>query len=407
MLVAFIAMNVVVSRSLDRGGDFLIEWKGARTLLFERGQPYSGATAAYVQEQVYGHRAQQGEKPYILTTPLPIVLLYFPGPFLEHILAIVAPGLSEDGSIPTGVFLFLCELALLLSLFISIRLTDWQPRRLFRLALFLLSALSLYNVWALMNASPVILLGLIYVGILAALRSEMDELAGGLMAISFYHWETGGLFMALVLLWIVARHRWRVLFGLLMALFVLVVISFLVYPNWLLPYLRAVLADLKWEYGYTPAKILGTLWPEYGHQAGQALSGIMIMLLAVEWAGGRKSDFRRFHWAACLSLAAAPLVGWRGEIQDLVILLIPLIFVFAVVRERWKAGYWLSGLLLSLVFIVPWAMLVGGSVPPALQQGFIYLFLPLFTVVGMYWTRWWSLRPARTWMERASAGEYR
>jgi hypothetical protein len=407
MLVAFIAMNVVVSRSLGRGADFLIQWKGARTLVFEKGEPYSGATAAYVQEQVYGRSARQGEKPYILTTPFPIMLLYLPAPVLEHLLAILAPSLSEDGSIPIGIFLFLSELALILSLFVSIKLTGWQPRPLFRIALFLLSGLSLYNMWALLNASPVVLLGLIYVGILAALGSELDELAGGLMAISFYHWETGGPFMALVLLWIVARRRWKVLFGLFMALFILVVVSFFIYPDWLLPYMRAVLADLRWEYGFTPAKIFGMLWPEYGHRAGEVLSGIMIMLLAIEWAGTRKADFRRFHWTACLSLAAAPLVGLRGEVQNLVILLTPLVLVFAVVRERWKAGYWLSGLLLSLVFVVPWAILVGGMVPAALQQEFIYLFLPLFTVIGLYWTRWWSLRPARTWLERASAGEYR
>ena len=46
-------------------------------MLFEKGDPYSGLTAAFVQEQVYGRSAHSGEKPYVLTTPFFILLLYF------------------------------------------------------------------------------------------------------------------------------------------------------------------------------------------------------------------------------------------------------------------------------------------------------------------------------------------
>ena len=49
-----------------------------------------------------------------------------------------------------------------------------------------------------MEASPVLLLGLIYAGILFALRAEQDELAGALMAVSLYYWEVGGPFLILV-----------------------------------------------------------------------------------------------------------------------------------------------------------------------------------------------------------------
>jgi hypothetical protein len=52
-------------------------------------------------------------------------------------------------------------------------------------------------------------------------------------------------------------------------------------------------------------------------------------------------------------------------------------------------------------------VLFAGFVPVRFQQETLFLWLPLFCLTGMYWIRWWALRPARTWLERAAINEYR
>lgn len=395
MLAAFISMNIAVAGRTGRGGDLLLPWRGIRAALFEGGEPYSGATANAVQREVYGRGARAGEKPYILDTPFQIMLLYTP------------LGALQDPTLARGVDLFLLEAGLLALTFLSVQLTDWKPRRLFAILLFLLTALSFYSLWSLLEGSPAALLGLIYAGILLSLRGEKDELAGTLMALSLFGWEIGGPFLALIFLRIFQQRRWRVLSGFFMTSFVMLVIAFFLYPGWVVPFLRANLANFRWDYGFTPGAVFTRIWPECGERLGWALTGSLLVTLFLEWRAARKAEFRRFYWSACVALAATPLLGLRTEMQNLVVLIIPLAFIFAIARERWKAGYWLSGMLLALVFLVPWALLLGAGIPARLRDDLLFLFLPVFTVAGLYWIRWWAIRPPRTWLERATIPEYR
>jgi hypothetical protein len=123
--------------------------------------------------------------------------------------------------------------------------------------------------------------------------------------------------------------------------------------------------------------------------------------LGYEWSAARSGDFRRFYWAACLSIAAAPLLGLRTEMEHLAVLIIPLALVFAIIHERWKKyGNWFAALLIILVFALPWSLEIfaldtfGKS-----ADEIVFLFLPIFTIVGLYWIRWWALHPPRVWAD--------
>lgn len=397
IITAFIAMGTAAARLAGRGGDFLLPWRAARGFLFEDTEPYGAEIARQVQQDVYGReaRAAVGEKPYILDEPFPVELFFLPLGFIH------------EAAMARGVYLLVSESALLALTFLSLRLTDWQPRRLFTILFFLVSALNFYSLTSLLEGSPVFVLGVLYAGVLLALRSGSDELAGALMALSMHRLEIGGLFLLFVLLRVLRQQRWRVLSGVFMTLFVLLALSFFADPGWVLSYLRATLANLHWSYGLSPGVILTGLWPEWGPRLGWGLTGLLLVVLASEWAAGATGDFRRFYWAACLTLAVTPLAGVRSELQSLAVLIIPLALIFAVVRERWRAGYWLGGSLLLLLFAAPWAVSLGTFVPPGLRQQVIFLLLPGFTVAGLYWTRWWAIRPPRTWLERVSVPEYR
>ena len=83
--------------------------------------------------------------------------------------------------------------------------------------------------------------------------------------------------------------------------------------------------------------------------------------------------------------------------EHLAVLVIPLALIFAIIHDRWhRIGNWLTFLLMLFVFGVPWAInyflldRLGD-----MSQEIIFLFLPLFTLIGLYWIRWWAIRPPR------------
>jgi Flp pilus assembly protein protease CpaA len=83
--------------------------------------------------------------------------------------------------------------------------------------------------------------------------------------------------------------------------------------------------------------------------------------------------------------------------EHLAVLVIPLALVFAIVHDRWRRiGNWLTFLLMLFAFGTPWA--INYFLPDrlgAMSQEIIFLFLPLFTLIGLYWIRWWAIRPPR------------
>ena len=87
----------------------------------------------------------------------------------------------------------------------------------------------------------------------------------------------------------------------------------------------------------TSARFLLNFFPAQGAILGWILTIGLFILLGYEWSSARSGRLeRRFYWAACLSLAVAPLLGLRTEMEHLVVLIIPLALVFAIVHDRWR-----------------------------------------------------------------------
>ena len=371
--------------TLKDGGDFYVHWVGARTFLQDRIDPYSGEVPAQVQRLVYGGPAAAGNEPYILDTPFHILLLYFPTSLLPNPL------------MARAIFTLILELTLFALAIISLRLTEWEAPIIFYIVFVLVAIFNFYTFQAIYEASPILLLALMYAEILIALRAEMDEVAGAFIAASFYHWEVGAPFLILVVLRVYYEKRSRVLAGFFMASVTLLVISFMAYPDWLIPFFRATVNNLKADFGFNVYSIFLRIWPSYGGTFAWLFIAVIVFALGYEWSAARSGDFRRFYWAACLSLAAAPLLGFRSEMENLAVLIIPLALIFAIVHDRWqKFGNLLTILLMLLVLTLPWALyLIAVPRFGAIAQEMLYLFLPLFTFIGLYWIRWWAIRPPR------------
>ncbi|HCK65638.1 MAG TPA: hypothetical protein DHW49_05185 [Anaerolineae bacterium] len=378
---------VYVNLSFPKGGgDFYVHWVSARGFIFEQTDPYSGLIPERVQQIVYDDAIEAGDEVYILDTPFHILLLYFPFALLS------------DVELARAIFTLVLQLALFVLVYLSLQLTGWEVPRWFTILFFAFCVLNFYTFQAILEANPVLILGLMYVGMLFALYAEQDELLGALFAVSLYYWEVSLPFLLLIAYRCYTQSRTRVLAGFFMLSFVLFVVSIFLYPNWIIPYLRAGMNNLRADFGFSIFTSLQNIIHSFGSPLAWIIIVILIIAYGYEWSRISEADDRRFYWVCCLALAIAPLLGFRTEIEHLSILIIPLALIFSIIYDRWKIGTFLTILVLLILFILPWALYLFSPLTN-LTGDILYLFLPLFTVIGLYWIRWWALRPPRVWAD--------
>jgi hypothetical protein len=132
----------------------------------------------------------------------------------------------------------------------------------------------------------------------------------------------------------------------------------------------------------------------------------VLATLIYEWAVGaiRSSPFRLDprSGAGRHALHRSSHRAWQSGGPDPAVVLIS-----AAAMQRRRPGAWLGALLLTLLLALPWYLawrwLAGGD---PRSQDYLFLFLPAISLIGLYWTRWWFLRPTRTWLDeiRAAGG---
>lgn len=395
ILIGLFIANLTVARSLPGGEWVFMRWGGARAFLVEKIEPYTSEIARRTQEVAYGRIAFSSEYTYVLNDPFHIVLLYAP----------LAP--LWDFTLVRALWMLLSEIALLGIAVLSFNLAEWQPPSWLYVFLFVFGLLSQFSLTGLMTGTPTIILTFLYLCILLALRSFSDELAGVLLALVAYQWEVGGLFFLFVLFYAFTNRRWGVFGGFVMAMFVLLVVSFMTYSGWGLPYIRAVLADWFRSENLTFGYILSTWFPDVRFSIGNLVAIVLGIVVFAEWVASLHAHFRRVVWTAALSLAATPLMGFAIFPSNHVVLIPAFILIVALVWERWqRRRVFFSILVMFLLLAVPYGLYLRAVyMYDQLVLDLISVLPPVAAILGLYWMRWWVLRSPRTWFDRL--GEYR
>ena len=125
--------------------------------------------------------------------------------------------------------------------------------------------------------------------------------------------------------------------------------------------------------------------------------------LLIEWAAAWGKDERGFLWAAFMTLVITNLVAFRTATTNYVMLVPVLLLVFRIWEQRWKAAG--TGLILASLagLSVGLWLLFLGTVEGTIESPLMYLPLPFFCLISLWWVRWWALRPARLPLEDFSA----
>ena len=393
LLVALLFLNIYLARTYQGGEWLYLRWSGARTFLFTNGEPYGSTIAERVQAQAYGREAYLNEYPYALNDPFYIVLLYVP------------LALFSDFTLAHGIWMLLSQVAVVGILALSLRFAEWQPPFWMLLLLICFALFNAFSILAFQAASPAAFLALIYLGILVALQSGTDELAGALLFLVAYQWEVGALFFLLILILAIANRRWRVFIGFLMTLAILVITSILLKSNWPINYIRAVMFDWARQTDYTMGITLEYLFPQLKFSLGRWLLFLMGAILCLEALRAMEGHFRHIAWVAFLALALNPLVGFAIFPTNHIVLLPALVLIVALVWERWtNIRAILSVLLLLLIFLFSHSLYYQTSTAPErLYSDLLKILPPILAALGLYWMRWWAIRPPRIWADEIGA----
>jgi hypothetical protein len=406
VLAVLLALNIFLARTLP-GGEWLYQrWGGARAFLgignvSAPADMYGTAIAQDVQQIVYGRNAFADEYRYVLNDPFYIVLFYVPFVILPNIVNGIF-GADFGFELVRGLWMLLSEIALVLIVLFSFRLSELEPPRWLFVVLMGFGLFSLFSLLAWITASPTIFLTFLYLSILLALRSFSDELAGALLFLTAYQWEVSALFYLFILIFVFANRRWGVLAGFGMSLLILLIVSLLTYPGWGLPYIRAVISTLLQGSRINVGSILAEWLPAIRFSLGGVVAVMAVGIVVIESIGAVQAPFRRIMWVACLALAATPLAGLAVFPSNFVALLPSLILVVALVWERWLRRRFLAAALIIIVaLVVPFALY--------LQTVFVYAPLytqilsvlpPVTTIAALYWMRWWVVHSPRTWADQ-------
>ena len=364
--------------------DFLPLWKGAHNLLVDGLTPYGEFTTYEIQKLVYGRVAGPGELPLRVSMPLPLLLLFLPF------------GAFADMELARAAWMVLLEVGVILLVVFSLRLAQWRVRWFELLFVVFFGVFWAASVNSLLSANIAVLLAAFLLGAMLALRASFDELAGMLLALSFFNLETGGLLLLFLLVWVTLNGRWRVWAGLLMTLTLLTVMAFIIDAHWALLFLRA--AFINWNANNDPSTItLFTGWfPGLGEIIAWGLAFILLLLLMVETQQAFRRSELQWVWLAALVAAITPLVGLPIKQSGLVFLLPAFILTASILTQRWAViGGWAGLITLVFAFSCFWLFSAYG-----VESGFVWM--SLFAILMLYGVRWWVARPTRLWADRVT-----
>ena len=145
------------------------------------------------------------------------------------------------------------------------------------------------------------------------IKNGEDEIAGVLLAFTTIQGQSLIVFYIFLLYWVIRNRRWNVTIWFLITIILLSASSLLFIPSWILEYLRLMIQHPAYAPYSTPGRALAELWfPLFGIRIGWILSGILGLILLMEWRNAESHSFRVFLWLVSLSILCSQWIGFQA-----------------------------------------------------------------------------------------------
>ncbi|MCK4693383.1 MAG: DUF2029 domain-containing protein [Anaerolineales bacterium] len=363
------------------GNDFLARWVGAHYWVVKGVNPYDPQVSLAAQEMIYGRLADpdKGEDIAHFVYPLPAMIFFAPFGLLPYPIA-------------RAVWMTLLEISLPLLVLIGVELARWKPSRKLLAFLMIFSVVWYHGFRSVIVGQFAVIEALLMAAVLLSIQRRQDSLAGVLLALSISKPQMSVLLIPFVLLWAARSRRWELIMWTLGAMTTLVVVSLALINDWPLLWLRQLVEYSDYTFNPTPVSILAGFIPVASRALTYGLTTLLLVYLLWEWVQAMGKGDRWFQWTSALTIVLTNLIPLRTATTHYVVLLPALCLIFCAWDERWgKKGIVLIIFSLSVILIGLWALFMI-SVEGAIENEIMYLPLPILSLLGLWWSRWWIVR---------------
>lgn len=363
------------------GNDFLARWVGAHYWVVKGVNPYDPQVSLAAQEMIYGRLADpaKGEDIAHFVYPLPAMIFFAPFGLLPYPIA-------------RAVWMTLLEISLPLLILIGVELTRWKPSRKLLAFLMIFSVVWYHGFRSVIVGQFAVIEALLMAAVLLSIQRRQDSLAGILLALSIAKPQMSVLLIPFVLLWAARSRRWELIMWTLGAMTTLVVVSLALINDWPLLWLRQLVEYSDYTFNPTPVSILAGVIPVASRALTYGLTTLLLVYLLWEWVQAMGKGDRWFQWTSALTIVLTNLIPLRTATTHYVVLLPALCLIFCAWDERWgKKGIVLIIFSLSVILIGLWALFMI-SVEGDMENEIMYLPLPILSLLGLWWSRWWIVR---------------
>ena len=379
-LVGATFINLRLTATFQLQDDFAPRWVAAREWMQTGASPYSDST----HEATLDLLESNGNDPSSLSQgrfydPAWYVLFYLPISFVPY-------------SVARAIWMTLIELSIILSVLLSIRMSNLKLTMLETLVMALL-ALVFYplfkSILTVSVAAPYIFLTLLAVHLA---REQQSTMAGLLFALIIWMVPVSIFLVILFMIWLGARRDSSLAKIFFSTLAFFGIVSLILFPgwasDWFATYLR-LFPNFSWI--RTPLMVVGELFPGATSQLAIVLSLILFIVLLVEWYGISEREGRSFHWKLMLTLNLVYLFNLTSDGFYLIWLLAPFFSVFKYLTEKWRVSgriiCWIT--YLAVIFIYWRRFQITQNWLPE-ETAMVILLLPTITLIGLQWFRWWA-----------------
>ena len=384
ILVALTIANFRFSEELPGGNDFLGRWMGARYWVQEGISPYDPQVGRASQQLIYGRAVDReaGEDIQDFLYPFPAMIFFAPFGALPYTLA-------------RAIWMTILEISLPILALIGIAIADWKPRRAVLISLLLFSVLWYHGTRAIIIGQFAVIEALLMAGALLAVKRGRDPLAGILLGLSIAKPQMAVLLIPFVFLWAAYARRWMIVAWGVGTIAGLLAVSVLLLPDWPVMWLQQLIEHPTYTAIGPPVEILADAFPSMSGVIALVLGGALLLYLFWEWAKAAGKPDRWFQWTAALTIVITNLVAFRTATTNYVVLLPALCLVFAVLADRWGTkGDVVILLVMAAILFGTWALFLA-TIEGNVEHPVMYLPLPILTLLGLWWARWWAIRAVR------------